>query len=258
MQLSLFNYLHFGGGIALQIILVFLVLRRGLARRFPVFLSYLILLVLYELIYLSSIFIIGYKSHAVFMIFWTSQEILLVARGAVVAELCWQMLRPYKGIWEFCRLFLMGIGTALLLTAIWEAKSSGPWLPRVVNMTDRGLEFTTLSILLFGLAFCRYYRVELERPIPLIALGLGIYSAVQVVNDTLFETWLRGYYPLWGHIRVYSFDIALALWLVAVWKALPARRPAPVLLTREVYDELSPQMTLRLRELNSRLLEILK
>ena len=87
MQLSLFNYLHFGGGIALQIILVFLVLRRGLARRFPVFLSYLILLVLYELIYLSSIFIIGYKSHAVFMIYWTSQEILLVARGAVVAEL---------------------------------------------------------------------------------------------------------------------------------------------------------------------------
>jgi hypothetical protein len=256
--LPLSDYLRWGAGTVLEILLLCLVLRRGLARRFPFFLLYLCLLVLSEVGYLPLLARFGHESHAMFLLYWVSQEVLVIARGLVVVEICSAMLRSYKGIWSLCRLILSLIAGLLVLATILSAQRSGPWLPTMVYATERGLELTIVGILLFGLAFCRHYRVEPEPPIPLMALGLGIYSAIQVANDTLLGKWLYAYFPLWSLIRVYSFDIALGLWLVSVWRTLPERRPVPTMLDRGVYEGLSPVINLRLRELNSRLLGMLK
>ncbi len=256
--MPLSDYLRWGAGTVLEILLLCLVLRRGLARRLPFFLLYLCLLVVYEVCYLPSLLRFGYQSHAMFAFYWISQEVLVIARGLVVVEICSAMLRSYEGIWRLCRLALSGIGGALIFAAILSALRSGPWLPAMVYASERGLELTIVGLLLFGLAFCRYYRVEPEPPIPLMALGLGIYSAIQVANDTLLGKWLYAYFPLWSSIRVYSFDIALGLWLVSVWRTLPERRPVPAMLDRGVYEGLSPLINLHLRELNSRLLGMLK
>jgi hypothetical protein len=255
--LPLSDYLRGGAGTALELLLLCLVLRRGLARRFPFFLSYVILLLTFDLSYLPSFLHFGFRSNAMLLFYWISQEILVIARGLVAVEICSAMLRSYKGIWRLCRLLLSGIGGVLIAAAILSARQNAPRLPAMVYASERGLELTIVGLLLLGLAFCRYYRVEPEPPIPLLALGLGIYSAIQVANDTLLGKWLS-YLPLWSQIRVYSFDIALGLWLVSVWRTLPERRPVPSMLDRGVYEGLSPVINVRLRELNSRLLGMLK
>lgn len=116
-----------------------------------------------------------------------------------------------------------------------------------------------VAILVLGLVFCRYYGVRIDRYLAWVALGLGFYSAVQVANDTFLSEWLtRARFPIWEDLRNASFNIATIFWLVALWKPLPARQSTPVLLAPGEYGRLAPQMTLRLRELNTRLLEIWK
>jgi hypothetical protein len=91
-----------------------------------------------------------------------------------------------------------------------------------------------------------------------VALGLGLYSAIQVANNTFLNHWLAHYLRHWEIVRVQGFNIVLVVWLVALWRPLPAPDAAPVLLGREDYTELTSQVSFRLRQLNARLEGMLK
>ncbi len=104
----------------------------------------------------------------------------------------------------------------------------------------------------------RYYQIRIEHAPRVIAFGLCFYSLIQVLNNSFMAEWLAHYVPWWNGTRLASFQVALAIWLLALRRPLPSPAPAPALLPQEVYDELSPQMNYRLRVLNQRLLEILR
>jgi hypothetical protein len=123
---------------------------------------------------------------------------------------------------------------------------------------ERGLEFAVVVIILIGLAFCRYYQIRIERPVPLLLLGLGLYSAIQIVNNGLLEVWRSNYFARWNDIRGATFELATVLWCVSLWKPLPAAQSAPALLEANVYLQASPEMNDRLRELNQKLQEMWK
>lgn len=263
MHLTSMEYLRWSAGAGLEVVVCFLVFRRGLARRLPTFAAYLALLLAAEAVYGLAQTAVGSGSRVLFPIYWATQAALITARAAVVFEICWQVLRPYQGIWILGRPILIGIGSILVVTAVYQAGQSKPWISAVVLTAERGLELAISGVLLFALAFCRYYGVEVEPPLKWIALGLGFYSFVQVANNSIMREWPLGlssfwYASFWSWIRLSSFNMVSLLWLLALWKPLKALHPAPVLLDRETYDELSPQVTVRMRELNSRLLEMLK
>jgi hypothetical protein len=91
-----------------------------------------------------------------------------------------------------------------------------------------------------------------------VLYGLGVYSAVQVVNNVALQPWLAAHYSVWYGIRVVSFQMALVVWALGLRRALPAAEPAPALLEPGTYEELAPQVSYRLRVLNDRLLAILR
>jgi hypothetical protein len=258
MHLSVLDYVHWGVGTAFEVLVCSLAFRHGLFRRLPFFTVYLSLLVAREAIWFAAYHLLDPSSPAVLALYWIMQAILLVARGAVIAEICWRLLAAYRGIWRICRSFLLVIAGILIATAAVAAHRKGPDLARIVLTAERGLELAIVSILLFALGFCRHYEIRIERPIPLVTLGLVLYSAVQVANDTFFQGSHGDYFVFWSALRHVSFDLALAAWFVALWKPLPAPQPAPILLEPGVYDGIAPQVNSQLRELNSRLLEMLK
>jgi hypothetical protein len=63
---------------------------------------------------------------------------------------------------------------------------------------------------------------------------------------------------LWSTIRTSGDIISISMWCYALRKPLPAPAKDPVLLPAEVYREFSPEVNLRLRAFNDRLLELLK
>lgn len=258
MHLSVLDYVYWDVGIAFEVFVCALAFRRGLFRSLPLFTIYLSLLVAREGIWFAAYHLLDSSSTAVLALYWVMQAILLVARGAAVAEISWCVLAPYRGVWQLCRGFLLVIAGILIATAAAAAHRNGPKLAAVVLTAERGLELAVVGILVFALAFCRHYDLKIQPPVPLIALGLGLYSAIQVANNTFFQGLHSWHFVLWSAVRHVSFDIALVTWCVALWRPLRAPEPAPVLLEREVYDSIAPQVSSRLRELNSRLLEMLK
>jgi len=258
MHLTFGIYVLLGGNSLLAGVLCAYAFRRGLYLRLPLFTAYLALLCLRNLVlwwfYLGP----GYDSRAAFEYFWVTQGILLAARGAAIAEIAWRTLRAYRGVWALSSVLLIGIALFLLVQAGLSAAGNRSWIAPFVLTAERGLELAAVVILVALFCLSRYYGIRLEPVQRIVALGLGAYSAVQVINNSFMREWLTRYFGWWAHIRVISFFAAMGIWWLALRKPLPTEQPKPVLLSQDVYDELAPQVSLRLRKLNDRLLEMLK
>ncbi len=259
MDLSLIESVHWAVTVLTEVVVLTFALRRKLFHRLPVFTTYLCILVANEVIISLTYSFAGIRSHTSFYVYWSMQAVQVLLRAAVVYEICRDLLSPYAGVWALSGPFLILLGLVLAGGAVATARHRIHPISATTLMGERGLEFTVVAILILGLIFCRYYGVRIDRYLAWIALGLGFYSAVQVANNTFLGNWLtKTNFTIWQVLHEISFNVATIFWLVALWKPLPARQPAPILLDRGEYDRLAPQMTLRLRELNSRLLEMWK
>ncbi len=258
MQLSSSDHLLWGVGTLLEVVLCVFIIRRGLYRRLPFFSAYPALVLTSAALLWWAYRVLGYGSPASLYIAWTTQGMMLLSRGLAVAELCWSSLRAYRGIWALTWRLLAALALALVVHAGLSAAGNRSWIAPFVLTAERGLELAAVGILVLLLAVCRYYEIRLEPVQKMILLGLGFYSAIQVLNNSFMREWLTQYFHWWNGIRLASFQVALVIWLLALRKPLPAVAPAPALLPQEVYDELAPQVNYRLRLLNQRLLEMLK
>jgi hypothetical protein len=258
MHLTFGVYVLLGANSLLELVVCAYAFRRRLYLRLPLFTAYLTLLFLRNLVlwwfYLGP----GYDSRAAFDYFWVTQGLLLAARGAAIGEIAWRVLHRYRGIWAVGSLVLIGIALFLLIQAGLSAVGNRFWPAPFVLTAERGLELAAVVILVTLFYLSRYYGIRMGSVQRMVALGLGVYSAVQVINISFMQEWLTRYFHWWANIRVISFLVALAIWWLALRKPLPAERPAPKLSAQEIYDGLAPQVSFRLRKLNETLLELLK
>jgi hypothetical protein len=257
VNLSFLDSLHWGLSALIEAIVFVLAIRRGLFDRLPIFTAYLFVLLVNEATTAAVYTLTGITSYASFVTAWTLQGVLVLLRALVIYEICRSLLSAHEGVWRLCRPILIGVAVVLGITAGTVAAKNVHFLEGFILTAGRGLEVIVLGILVFGLVFCRYYGLSIERHLAWIALGLGFYAAVQVANNTMLEHWLQ-YFPLWNDLRNFSFNIALVFWIVALWRPLPERRASAVVLGSGEYGELAAPVTARLRELNSRLLEMWK
>ncbi|MFY9530845.1 MAG: hypothetical protein WAR24_18235 [Candidatus Acidiferrales bacterium] len=249
--------LHWGAGLSLEGLVCVLAVRRNLFRRLPLFTAYLVLLVLSEVIRAIPLRLFGLASPQYFWSYWTTDAGLLAARGAVIAEILFRVLGPYRGVWRLCQGLLIALGAILICAAAVTSRASDWYAPYLILSIDRGLELSIVGVLLFALLFCRHYGVKVDRMIGRIALGLSFYSLVQVANNTAFRESVSNLYPWWAQVRVISFEVLLIIWILTLWKPFPSAQPAPQLLEPGVYALVSSQVSARLRELNARLEEML-
>lgn len=235
-----------------------LAVRRDLFRRLPIFTSYLLAVVLCDVARFALILTLGQASRQEFVTYWGTQAVLVVLRGGVIYELCRLLLSQYPGVWRLCWITLLLAGLVLLLAAMTVDIDHGPYIARVILNLDRGIEMGILGVLVTAMWFCRYYRIPIPRLIGLVGLGLSLYSAINVVSNTMADQWFQSFQRIWTEIRGDSFILAEATWLAAIWKPLPQIQPSPDLLDYQVYSHMASDVNVRLRELNSWLEEVLK
>lgn len=258
MAFSFFDSVHWAATALIEVLILALALHRKLLRRLPFFTVYLFILVANEAITWTAYRLTGINSLFSFHIYWTMQALQISARALVVYEICRVLLSSYMGVWKLCRPFLIMLGAMLVGGAALATRENAHHVAATILTAERGLELTVVGILIFGLIFCRYYGVRIDRYVAWIAAGLGFYSAVQVANNTFLQNSPLGHFAIWEGLRQASFNVATISWYVALRKPLPVERPAPVLLGPNEYRNLGPRVTVRLRELNSRLMEIWK
>jgi len=244
--------------VCLELVLVGMVLYRGLHRRLPIFTAYVALVVVKEAVTSLVLYRFGLRSLPYYYAYWGSQGILVVLRGLVVAELLHAVLRPYRGVWTIARFALSVTAATLLLYAAVESAASAPQIGGFVLAADRGLEFAVVGALLALLAVCRYYEVGLDPLSAAIALGLAIYSSFAIMNNTVLFKFFSAYAQTWSIMRRVSYDAAVMIWLWPLLRPVPEQEAAPTLISASVYQQLVPEFSGRMRELNDRLLDILQ
>lgn len=257
MHLSSVEISRYGIGLGIEAGLCLLALRRGLQQRLRLFTIYLCAVFACDAIRWLPIVIWGLGSRETLWTYWITQLIMILLRGAAVVDLARYVLKPYTGIWTLCKTILVVVGVILSTTAVVGAWERSSYAIRMIVIADRGLELVILGLLLFALTFCRYYRVPVDSVGGLIAIGIGFYAAVQVANNTFLSQWLA-YFPIWRAIRDNSYVISILFWVAALWRPLPERPVVPELLDERVYGEMIPAVSMRLRELNSRIAGALK
>jgi hypothetical protein len=204
----------------LELMLCALAFRRRLYRQLPVFTGYTAAVLVHGLplywVYRSA----GYASHTAFYFFWATQAVLLAWRGASIAELAWTASRSYFGFRVIMKWLVASISLLLLIQVLWLAIKTPSRLPPFVLALERDLELTASVVLLVLLFLTFRYQIMLSATQKLIALGLFLYSLVQVVNNAISNQWLRPYFHWWEVVRLISFHVALVIWLFALRKPL--------------------------------------
>jgi hypothetical protein len=261
VSLSLLSVVNWWSATFLEVGVLGLAWKRKLASQLPFFFGYLSLLVVNEVVMFCTYRIAGIHSKTYLYAYWIIQVLCISARAIVVYEVCQSILSPFSGIWRLVSRSLFGMVGILGIVILIAGHRASDHIMSAILTEERGLELVVASLLIVGLLFCRYYGVQVKRHLAWIALGLGFYSIVQVADNTFLAHWTDpggATFAIWEALRHFSFNIALILWAVALWKPLPAVNKAPVLWSGNEYNTLSPLVTARLRDLNVRLLEIWK
>jgi len=249
--------------ICVQISLCYLIIRRSAYKHLHFFIIYLVSDLARSGMIFESYRLWGFASWTSYIIVWSTQAVVVVARGLAVAELCKNCLRAYEGIWALGWRILAGVGAVLVLYAALaplavSKKTFWVGVAAMVLAADRGLELALVAILLSLLIFVRYYGVALNRTHKALAVGFCFFSCVFVLNDTILSVFLKQYAAVWNGIQMSAYFVVLVAWLRAFYKLVPVPSPVPVLIPQALYQELAPRFNYRLRLLNDRLVGMLK
>ena len=254
------NVIRWALGLCLDIIVATFAVRSGLFKRLPVFTTYLFIVTACDL--LTTVFrgVFASKPAPVFYEYWAGQSIMIGMRAVAAGEICFRILSPYRGIWRLCRLFLAGVALFLLVSAAYSAVGQQQSMTIFITVLQRGLELAIAGTLAFAFVFAKYYELKVDRFIMLIVGGLLFYSAVQIGNSQFMNLLKGPYYEFYAGLSLVAFNIASLIWLAAVWKPVPAAatEPASTSIDLEAFGASRHEVNARIRELNTRLSEILR
>jgi hypothetical protein len=241
-------------GTPFEIGVCLLALVRGLWRRLPWFTAYILLVNVVDDARWAVLFLKGVGSPAYARTYWLTQMLLIVARGAALADVCRAALSGYTGVWQLARYLLAGTAAALLLVAAVHT-SGTQGITSSAIFVERELEFAVVITLLLLLVLSRYYGVGLDPPLGGLALGLAFYSSIVIVTSSILIGRLALPWALFSRMRTVGWNVTLGCWLYALRAPLTAPS-RPELSTVESYEENTRLVSGRMRELNARLLAL--
>lgn len=239
----------------LEFALLFLSFRRKLYRKLVFFFAYVVLLAVQEPVTWWVSYSPWYYSNAWGNTFWSIQFVLSLLRLLTIAEISRRSLRSYPAVWSLSWRVLSAVAT-LLMT--WTAYSAlrGPYYIRLfVAIGGRRFETMQAVLLLLLLFLGVYYGVRISQLYRLILIGICIYSAIQIATNQLLLAKIPAD-SIFEYIRRGSFLIPMAIWTYAAWRWGAASTAPPDLISQEKYDEMSPQIHDRLRDLNDKLSDL--
>jgi hypothetical protein len=239
----------------LRLLLLSLLLFRRNYRLLPFFSFYLLTNFLQALFLYLTQEDFTYKTWAhtspvAFAVAWGTEALVIFARAFAVAELCRLFLAGYRGVWSLAWRVLLGCAALVLLYSALVSKHT--WSLAILG-ASRALELAVATVIVVLFVFLRHYRVIAEPAFRALALGFCFYSCVAVLNNTLLERWRAQYVALWNFSGIFAFLGCLLLWIWALRRTIPLPVSGPTLLSGSLYQQVSPEINSKLRELNERL-----
>lgn len=236
-------------------VLVILLFRSGNHRKYAYFTFYQLFNLAQGVIVFLTYRAAGYPSRAGFVVYWTTQGFVLVLRGLAVAELCRDVLGRYTGIWALAGRVLLVCAAGIIGYAAPVSDWRGDW---AVIAASRGLELAVAGVVVSLFLFARYYKVFISRQNRALAAGFCLYSCAVVLHNTFGNIATLHRFNLYNIGMLLVFCASLVIWGLALRIPAPVQDESHALLEEDSYQQLSPAINGRLRNLNERLISVWK
>jgi hypothetical protein len=200
--------------IGLQTAILFVMLRRGLGKVFPVFLFYNVVVVARDLVLL----VLPYGGNLYSAVFWGGEAVTILLSLVVILEVLWHLFRPY----QFLRfVFKLVAVTAVVATAFaFVVLRAGPQgadrLLELILLMERSARVLQAGLLIVLISIMSRLGFTWHDYALGIAAGFGVFAALDLVllefrahlhliTDTVFELWKPAAYNLGVLIWAYYF-----------------------------------------------------
>jgi hypothetical protein len=192
--------------------LVAVLIGKGSLRRFPFFGAYAI----FTLLQNGPLYLVRSFHNAYFYVFWVCEGVGLILGFAVVYEVFRRLLNPYPAlrrvalqVFQWSTLVLVLMGCVVLYAQSTVAQNRISAAVMVVEEATRIIEVGLLMFLfLFSTAFGLHWRQYVFG----MALGLGIFATVALVDITVRNYWgIEVNNPI-SLLRAITFNISLFVW----------------------------------------------
>lgn len=188
--------------------------------------------------------------------YWTAAFVLSFLRLFITLEICEKVLTGYPALKLLAWRILSGLATVLFSWTIYFAIRNIHHIRRLIltfqQTTD--ISFAILLLTLMGIGV--YYRMRIPSLYRMILIGSCIYSAVQVVDSELGRHIVSLPNSVFDFVQRLAYSLMLGIWAWAVWRWGRDSNPPVELISQSTYDDLSPQIHDRLRELNDKLTDL--
>jgi hypothetical protein len=250
LNLQTVQQIGWGASIFLRAFLLCLLIFRKNMRFFPFFTAYLIINIGKGVALNFAYKAWGFESLPTYKFAWIMAAMVTCVKALAVAELCRLLLGGYRGIWSLAWRVLLTCAGLILLYSAFAAKRN--WEGAIIG-AGRASELAIATVIVIVFLFMRHYEVVSEASVRFLALGFCIYSCMAVINFTILERYTT-YSTVWNALNVGAYLASLFVWTWALHSSIPRAIFHPMLFSRAVYQQLSPEINARLRALNDQLI----
>ena len=184
--------------------------------------------------------------------YWILQFATLLIGCGIILEIFRHVLSPYRGAEKFAMatgLFIFGAVFCFAIVYRLIVPSPG----RTLFELERNVR-TVQAVLLFGiLVVVSYYNVPLGKNIKGIVAGYGLYIVTSLSTLAIRAYAGPGFNNAWNVIQPVSFDVSLAIWLIALWSYQPNPAPGTTVPLEEDYEMLARRTRRALASMRSHL-----
>lgn len=200
-------------GLLVQFALVIVLLANKIWRKFPIFSVYFV----YSFLTSATLYFIRENRSAYFYTYWICEAAGLILAFGVVYEIFKTLLFSYTGLRRLANvLFLAGVLLFIgLAVVVRYAQPSGEQntLMAAVLIGEESTRIVEVGLLMLLFAFSSTFGLHWRQHAFGIALGLGLFSAVELIAVMAREHVGYTAAQTFAVIRIVAYSTSLLIWL---------------------------------------------
>jgi hypothetical protein len=199
-------------GIGVQLLLVAVLLGKKVWQRFPVFSAY----VIFNLFTAGITYAMFGRGMAYFYTFWICEAVGIVLALGVVWEVFASLFSPHLALRKLARIIFRATIAGLLLLAggaIYMQSGDARGIANAVLLAAEAVRIVEVGLIMFLFLSSSAFGLHWRQSTFGIALGLGMYAAVELTTVTLMTHLSTSATEELSLVRGLAFNFSLFIWL---------------------------------------------
>jgi hypothetical protein len=212
MQLQMAIHDVWIGGLALQGLLALVFLAKKNWRKFPVFFTYVFVT------FTGNVICYAIHKHglAYFYTFWAFEAVGIVLGLAVVREIFANLFSPHPALRKLAKMIFRVVMTGLIVLAaaiLYARSGDAIGIANAVLLAAGAARIVEVGAIMFLFLSTSAFGLHWRQNVFGIALGLGMYAAVELVTVTFMTRVTPAIAQVLSLIHSLAFDFSLLVWL---------------------------------------------